>query len=45
MKEKREQKQKTAGKPTFNVIDLLIIIVVLACVAGVVLRYTVLNDK
>ena len=45
MKDKKEIKQNPAGKPTFNVIDLLIIIVVLACVAGVILRYTVLNDK
>ena len=46
MKEKKAKSLKTAsGKPTFNVIDVLIIVVVIACVAGVALRYTVLNEN
>lgn len=44
-KELKEKKTLEAGKKTrFNVIDALIVVLVLSCIAGVVLRYTVLDD-
>ena len=40
----RENKVRSGKKLGFNVIDALIILLVLACVAGLIIRYTVLNN-
>ncbi len=46
MKDKKIKKtgKKAGSAASFNVVDLLIIVVILACITGVVLRYTVLSD-
>lgn len=40
---KKEKNIREPGKLRFNVIDALIIVLVLACIAGIVLRFTVLD--
>lgn len=40
----RENKVGSGKKTRFNAIDALIILLVLVCIAGLVVRYTVLND-
>ena len=39
-----EKKSPAASRFRFNVIDVLIIVMVLVCIGGVVLRYTVLDE-
>lgn len=39
----KEKKTREPGKLRFNVIDLFIVVLVLACIAGIVLRFTVLD--
>ena len=36
-------KKRADGKPRFNIIDLLIILAVLGCLAGIVVRYNVID--
>lgn len=41
--ENKEKKTREPGKLRFNVIDVLIVVLVLACIAGIILRFSVLD--